>query len=222
MSINEKKSIISFLEDLSQNNSKDWMDQNRDRYYDVKSTYLNLVQEVLNRLGQHDPMYLEVKPKETISRINNNRRFHPEKPVYKDFFSCDPAGKTRSGALFFFLIGVTERFIGGGFWKPSKDQLESIRDAIDYNGHELKNALREEQFQKIYGGLGDDPDILKTQPQNYQSDHEHVDLLRHKNFVALRNFELEDYYSSHFIDIIEESYLAILPFSDYLRKAVAG
>ncbi len=216
----DRKYIFQFLEDLSNNNSKDWMDANRKRYEQAKKLWLIQIQHILHRLAKHDELYLTIEPKKTISRITNNRMFHPEKPIYKEFFACEPAGKRDEGVLLFMAIGPNDCFIGGGFWKPEKEIIDQIREAIDYDGEELQRIIDSEPFQHFYGGLGEDPDKLKTSPQNYPGDHPHIELLRHKNFIAYHSFEPEEFFADSFLDLVEEAYLTIEPFAEYLKKAL--
>ncbi len=219
--MNDKAYILEFLSELREHNSKEWMDKNKERYQTAKEIWLKEIELILGRLTKHDPTYLSVEPKSTLSRINNNRRFHPDKPIYKDFFTCEPSGKQSAGALFYLSFGPGKSFMGGGFWKPEKEKVDMIRSEIDYNGAELKKIIDNKKFQDFYGGLGEDPDKLKTAPQNYPNNHDYIDLLRHKNFVAIRNLTDAEAASPDFIDLVEEAYLTILPFSNYLKKATA-
>jgi uncharacterized protein (TIGR02453 family) len=111
--------------------------------------------------------------------------------------------------------------MGGGFWKPEKETLDMMRSEIDYNGEELKKVIENKKFQDFYGGLGEDPDKLKTSPQNYPNDHTYIELLRYKNFVAVRDLTEKEVVSDSFIDLVEEAYLTVLPFSNFLKKATA-
>lgn len=197
------------------------MDDNRSEYNEAKALWLDTIQDILTRLSKHDEHYKSVKPKQTLSRINNNRMFHPNKPVYKDFFSCEPAGKSKGGSLFYMSIGLSRNFLGGGMWHPSKEDLDLVRDAIDYNGDVFKKIISGAEFKRVFGGLGHDPDKLKTSPKNYSKDHEHIDLLRHKSFIATKELTVKQVNSAQFLDLVEEAFAAIQPFSHYLKKAVS-
>ncbi|NJO92627.1 MAG: DUF2461 domain-containing protein [Chloroflexia bacterium] len=86
--MNNKQAILDFLKDLSINNSKEWMDDNRNRYTFAKDAWLELVQQILTMLSKRDNSYFNnFIPKDCISRITNNRMYNPNLPVYKDFFT---------------------------------------------------------------------------------------------------------------------------------------
>jgi uncharacterized protein (TIGR02453 family) len=112
-------------------------------------------------------------------------------------------------------------FIGGGFHRPDKQIVSKIRAGIDYNGGELLDILQEEKLIAFYGGLANDPQKLKTSPQGYSIEHPYIELLRRKNFTAIRYLTDEEVLSNSFINTVEEGYLAIQTFLDYLNQAAS-
>ena len=144
-----KRYILEFLKDLRHNNSKEWMDANRTRYHKAKECWSEEAALILKRLAQHDTAFAHVTPKATLSRINNNRRFHPDKPVYKDYFNCDPDKTQKDVSVLHLSVGPGTSFIGGGLWRPQKEALDQYRAAIDYNGaffREIVEAPAVQQF----------------------------------------------------------------------------
>ncbi len=217
----DKTYIFRFLRDLKNNNSKEWMDENRDQYHIMKERWLYEIELILQRLSHHNSAFEKVNPKRTLSRINNNRRFHPDKPTYKDRITCSPAGrKAYDISTFFISIGSEESFIGGGIYHPSKEHLENIRAAIDYDGEQLKKILNEDDFISFYGSLNQYDDKLVTSPQNYNRDHKYIDLINNKSFTATINLTEEQITSDSFIDLVEEAYLKFKPLDDFLVKAI--
>lgn len=215
------KELYLFLEDLQQHNSKEWMDANRKRYTRVRNNYIAWLDSLNVALLQQEPAYTDTPGRKAINRINNNLMFHPEKPVYKDHFGAgvDLGGAGKQGD-FYIHLGVTESFIAGGFYKPKKELLDSIRDAIDYNGEELRAILHKPSFKKTFGGLIDDGDSLKTAPKGYAQDHEHIDLLRMKTFAVQVNLTRDEVCAANFMQRCIAIYKEMKPFRDYLNKAV--
>ena len=142
-----KKKIYDFLRDLTANNSKEWMDANRKRYTEAKEIWLSEIEQILMRLSAHDPAFEKIKPKDTIMRINTNRRFQPNKPIYKDNFAFSPSSMEE--ASFYIHLSPQESFIGGGYYRPESAILQKIRAAIDYNGDELKRIVSTPEFKKF-------------------------------------------------------------------------
>lgn len=57
------------------------MDQNRSRYTEVRNIWMAEVELFLRSLSRFDERLESVQAKETVHRINNNRRFQPDKPL---------------------------------------------------------------------------------------------------------------------------------------------
>jgi len=216
-----KKLIFGFLKNLSDNNSKEWMDLHRSEYLEAKNIWLHEVEIILSRLSLHEEKFRTVVPKDTITRINNNRKFQPHKPVYKDNFTCTPLGSIGSATLHISVsVNPANSFIAGGLYHPESETLKKVREAIDYDGHLLNGIITNKKFVKFYGGLENDEDMLKSVPKGYHKDHKHIDLLKRRNFVAFRNITRSEVISGKFVDLVEEAYLTVKPLNDYLNRAI--
>ncbi|MEM1120959.1 MAG: DUF2461 domain-containing protein [Bacteroidota bacterium] len=213
-----KRKIYQFLRDLSDNNSKEWMDENRNRYQEAKEIWLAEIARILKRLSQHDAHFETIDPKSTIMRINNNRMFHPDKPIYKDHFAFSPTGKDNTALH--VSISPKSSWIGGGLHRPDNDVLKKVRSAIDYDGEKLLAIARKKSFQEFFGGLSEDEQKLKTSPKGYPKDHEHIELLRRKNFTAIHHFTQAEVISDEFVDLVEKAYLELKPLNDYFNRAL--
>ncbi|MEL6389735.1 MAG: DUF2461 domain-containing protein [Bacteroidota bacterium] len=214
-------SIWTFLEDLSANNSKEWMDEHRDRYYNAKANWLDQIQEILTTLSTHQPLYETLSPKDTITRINNNRVFHPDRPVYKGHFTFSPSSKSDQITSIFVAYGPEFTMIGGGLYRPDSSALSSIREAIDYDGEELRAIITDPTFVSLFGGLSDEEPKLKTSPKGYSKDHKHIDLLRYKSFTAQLKPSKEELIKGNLTTIVEDAYLKLQPLTQWLTKAIS-
>ena len=211
--------IYDFLERLQQNNSKEWMDEHRKEYHNIRDSYIAWLDKMNNLLAQIDPEYYDTPGKKAINRINNNLMFHPNKPIYKDHLSAGLDQKTKQGD-FYIEIGLTHNLLAGGYWRPKKEILDSIREAIDYNGEELKAIIKKPSFVKTFGELYKD-EKLKTAPKGYSKDHPHIDLLRHKTFGVEVTLSRKRILTPSFEEYLIEVYKEMLPFRRYLREATS-
>lgn len=196
------------------------MDENRARYKSAKEIWLSEIEEILNRLSLHDPTYYtNFRPKDTISRINNNRRFNKELPLYKHYFTFSVMDKSDHFSPIHISVGPGSSFVGCGYHNPDKDMLKKIRDAIDYNGEVLLKILQEPGFHNFFGGLSDYAKKLKTSPKGFSNEHPFVELLRYKSFIISKDLSEEEVIGSDFIEIVEKSYVLSKPFREYLKEA---
>ncbi len=72
---------IRFMADLWENNNKDWFDANRERYERVLRDPLKALRDELTTPVS---LLLLDAPKPKISRINQDLRFHKDRPPYKE------------------------------------------------------------------------------------------------------------------------------------------
>lgn len=210
--------LFDFLRELNKNNNKEWMDAHRKEYHEIRDFYIEWLNQMDIKLAQIDPDYSPTTGKQAINRINNNLLFHPDKPVYKDHFGAG-LDKEKGKGDFYIHIGINESFVAGGFYKPKKEKLDSIRAAIDYNGGELMKIMNKASFKKIFGGLME-AEKLKTSPKGYSSDHRYIELLRNKSFAVMHSLTQKEILKDDFQDHLIEIYKEMLPFRKYLNHAV--
>lgn len=211
-------SMYDFLSELQENNNKEWMDLNRNQYHKVRNWFINWLDQMDARLGKMDEGYTPTPGKKGINRINNNLLYHPHRPVYKDHFGAGLDQASKQGD-FYIQIGLTNSLIAGGYYRPQSKMLQSIRDAIDYNGHELKNILNKKSFKAMFGGLVED-EPLSNAPKGYSKDHPHLELLRNKTFAVSHELSIDEVCGNTFEEKVVQIYQEMLPFRRYLNQAV--
>ena len=194
------------------------MDEHRKEYEKVRDFYIEWLNEMDMKLAKVDPDYSPTTGKEAINRINNNLLFHPNKPVYKDHFGAG-LDKEKGKSDFYLHIGINGSFVASGFYRPKKELLDSIRAAVDYNGEELNKILQKKSFKETFGGLMED-EKLKTSPKGFSKDHRFIELLRNKSFAVQHDLTQKEIQQDNFQDKLVQIYKEMLPFRNYLNKAV--
>ncbi len=209
--------LFAFLEELQNNNNKEWMDAHRKRYHEIRNGFMGWLDGLNSILEERDEGYYPTPGKRGINRINNNLMFHPNKPVYKDHFGAG-LDKAPKSADFYIHIGVNECMLAGGFWRPDPKTLRNIRDGIDYNGEELVKIMGKKSFKATFGELYKD-ERLTNAPKGFSNDHPHINLLRNKSFAVVREITQRDVSHPDFNDLVLETYFEMLPFRRYLNEA---
>lgn len=213
------RDLFYFLSELQQNNHKEWMDANRKWYQEVRNFFINWLDDVEVELIKFDPDYFPTSGNKGINRINNNLLFHPNKPVYKDHFGAGLDQLSKQGD-FYIEVGLSQCVLAGGFWRPDTKVLNSIREAIDYNGEELIKIINKKSFKNTFGDLYDDGNSLTKAPKGYAMDHEHINLLQKKTFAVAYELKQDEVLHPDFMEKVIEVYKEMLPFRRYLRQAV--
>jgi uncharacterized protein (TIGR02453 family) len=209
---------ITFLKALQKNNNKEWMDTNRRWYTEVRNDFIGWLDKMNAQLAEIDNDYYDTPGRKGINRINNNLMFHPNKPIYKDHFGAGLDKRPNTGD-FYIEIGIERSMFAGGLWRPDPKRLRSIRDAIDYDGEELKKILNKKSFKTTFGGLYEDVKLTNS-PKGFSNDHPHIDLLRNKTFAVATEFSTIEIFKSDFEDKVITTYKEMLPFRRYLNRAI--
>ena len=212
------KNQINFLKELQKHNNKEWMDANRKWYKEVRNDFIDWLDKMNNKLASIDDEYYDTPGKKGINRINNNLMFHPNKPIYKDHFGAGLDKRPNTGD-FYVEIGIERAMFAGGLWRPDPKTLRSVREAIDYDGEELKKILRKKRFKEYFGSLYED-EKLKSAPKGFSNDHPHIDLLRNKTFAVAMEFSIDKVFKNDFELFLVDVYKEMLPFRRYLNKAI--
>ena len=211
--------VYDFLERLTRNNKKEWMDAHRKEYHRIRTYFVSWLDQLNERLAAVDPDYFDTPGKKGINRINNNLMFHPNKPVYKDHLAAGLDQRTKQGD-FYIEIGLKHNLLAGGYWRPEAKLLRSIREAIDYNGEELVAILEKPSFKKYFKGLYKDQKLTNA-PKGYANNHQHIELLRQKTFGVEITLSRKQILAPNFQDFCIQVYIEMLPFRRYLREAVS-
>lgn len=114
-----------FMALLSKNNNKSWFDQNRKRYEKHVRNPLRALAEMLE-----DPVSLvlpEFSGKAKVSRINNDIRFSPNKPPYKERMWISFGGESSRCANLFAGVDANGWTTGAGIAEPKRLPLETWR-----------------------------------------------------------------------------------------------
>ena len=209
--------MFSFLNDLQKNNHKQWMDENRKRYHTIRNEFIYWLDGLNQELLDRDEHYFDTPGKKGINRINNNLLYHPNKPVYKNHFGAalDKAPKT---ADYYIEVGLSGCFLAGGFWRPAKDVLTKLRDAIDYNGEVLEAIINKPSFKEVFGELYKD-EKLSRPPKGFDKDHPHIELIKNKSFAVLHRLNEGEVFADNFREKVFAVYDEMLPFRRYLNEA---
>ncbi|MDF9795795.1 uncharacterized protein (TIGR02453 family) [Catalinimonas alkaloidigena] len=214
--------VLSFLDELAQNNNKDWMDAHRSWYEEAKEEFKVLVTQLLSELSVIDEGLVGLAPKHCIFRINRDIRFSKDKAPYKNNFGAymSEGGKKSPNAGYYLHIQPHgESFIGGGMYHPSSEVISKVRQEIDYNASELKKIVSKADFQEYYGTIQGDK--LKKAPKGYETDHPNIELLKLKDYVVIHKLSDDEIKSENFKDDAIRMFKTIEPFIRYLNVAIS-
>ncbi len=216
------ETTLHFLKKLKINNNREWFDSNKTEYLASKEIFEEFVSELIKGINKFDKkVSLDLKPKDCTFRIYKDVRFSKDKTPYKNNMSAsiNPGGKKSNIPGYYFHLEPEACFLAGGVYMPMPDDLKAIRQEIDYNPLPLIDVLKSASFKKEFNGL-DEEDKLKNPPKGFNKDHAHSEILKNKHFIVSKKFENKVILKKEGLSKTLDSFKAMYPFLDYLRKAI--
>lgn len=216
--------LFDFLFDLDVNNSKAWMDDNRDRYEsDVKQPLYAFCEDLAG------PLHARVSPHlvsvgriqgGSVFQIHRDTRFSDDKTPYKRNagaqFRHEAATRDVHAPGMYLHLEPGNCFMGGGIYRPPTKALTPVRERIVEHTDEWDRVKR--AAEKAGYDLGDG-DPLKTSPRGFDPDHPRIDDLNRTSFTVLRSFEESDATSDDFLDTFVDWCADAAPFLRFLCAA---
>jgi uncharacterized protein (TIGR02453 family) len=220
----DMQATLSFLQDLSQNNNREWFQSNKDRYEVSHLKMVAFTEALITEMGQYDVL-VPRSARQSLFRIYRDVRFSKDKSPYKNHWGgfLRRAGADRRGG-FYFQVGPEESYVMGGFFAPNAQDLLHIRNQLAMDADPLRDVMASEDFKKMFGELKGEQ--LKTAPRGFDKDQENIDLIRFKKFLVRHDFTVEEVADANFPSTVASAFAAMLPFfqvmTDYLTTDFNG
>lgn len=218
-----KSPTVNFLQELSENNNRNWFTQNKQRYEaDIFIPALNYISAMSAPLAKVSPQFNAV-PKRiggSLMRIYRDTRFSKDKTPYKTNIGIHfrhRLGKDMHAPGYYVHIDPNEIFIGIGTWHPPSDALLKIREYIVEYPKKWLAARDDKQFKKEFDLYGEK---LKTAPRGFPKDHRLIEDLRWKDFIAVRNLNKSDIQNDNFIELSSRLFKTATPYMKFLCEAM--
>ena len=205
------KSLLKFLKDLSKHNNREWFVAHKAEFKQHEAAVKMFFQAVCEGLETHD--HIE---RHRTYRIYRDVRFSKDKSPFKTYLGGNFVRATaalRGGYVMSIEPGGKTR-VGGGFFSPNAKDLMRIRKEFAFDDTEIRSILNDEKFKATFGelqGLG-----VKTAPRGFSTEHPAIDLIRKKQFYAMRNFTDKEVTQADFMEQVNDTFLALRPYFDYM------
>ena len=218
------KKTLRFLKQLSSNNSKEWLDENRSAYIFAKDNILNMTRNLINSVSEFDlgVAKADLDPKKCITRLNRDLRFSKDKIPYKTdyYIVLNKNGKNSPFAFYFVHIEPDNCFVGGGVYNPQHSELKKIRSQIDASFTVWNKIIKSKDFlTKFPSGIHNSGILLKS-PKGFEDDNPAIDFLKMKGFYTKENISDKEIQSNLISEKITDYFKTVKPFVDFLNIAI--
>jgi uncharacterized protein (TIGR02453 family) len=215
------KNITDFLKQLSENNNREWFNDNRKSYETAWGEFVEFTKQFILAVASIDKGVAYLEPKDCLFRIYRDVRFSTDKSPYKSNFGAYvvKGGKKSPYAGYYVHVDPTGNFLAGGIYMPMPDILKKVRTEIYENPTDFLSIIQSPSFVKHFSEL-DQSDKLKTNPKDFPKDFEHIDLLRHKSYTVSKNITDSTLHSSLFMNEIIDVFKTLHPFNNFINNAI--
>jgi uncharacterized protein (TIGR02453 family) len=210
---------LAFLRALKRNNNREWFRARRDDYErEVREPMIAVIDRLAIDFGRFAPE-LDASPARCIYRIYRDTRFSDDKTPLKTqiaaSFRWRGLPKHRSAGLYF---EVTPGWVwmGGGFYAPETADLVRIRQHISDTHPELHRLTRAPAFRRTFQAW--EGERLSRMPRGFAKDDPAGPYLKHRNFLAGREFPPTLATSAAFYPTLLGTFRAVMPIVRFLNE----
>ena len=212
---------LTFLKDLSANNSLDWMKGHRAEYLEAKSEFTALIQDLTRKIAAYDPSVAFLRAEDLIYRLNRDTRFSKDKSPYHTAFRAhiSTAGKKPIPAGYYISISPGNSFLGGGLFASQFPQAtQMVRDYIIQHVQEFQSILHAPEFTANFVLEGEK---LKNVPRGYDKESPLAEYIKHKSWDLEYHVSDQQLLESE-LSILAELFQKMKPLNDFLNQALDG
>ncbi len=213
--------IIKFLEELQENNNRQWFAMNKTWYEEVKSALESFLDEVLiPGISRFDSRIGRLTAKQCMFRIYRDIRFSKDKSPYKTYFGSyiAPGGRKSPFTGYYLHLEPDNCFAAGGVHAPKGETLKNIRFEIYNRYDEFLSLLNDKRFKKYFGGL--EGEKLKRPPAGFPKNFPGSEYLKYKEFIYFRRFDAQAMDDPGFSAFLLETFQAMKPVNDFFNGAM--
>ena len=180
---------LTFLRALKRNNDREWFKARKEQYDEfLRAPMLAIIEQLALDFQSFAPDVV-ASPKVSMYRIYRDTRFSEDKSPLKThvaaMFPCRGLAKNE-GAGLYFHVALDGVWVGGGMYAPDTSHLQAERDHIATNIKRFRAIVESPRFRRAFGKL--EGDQLQRVPRGYPADHEAANYLRHRQFLAGKEY----------------------------------
>jgi uncharacterized protein (TIGR02453 family) len=214
-------SVLTFLQDLEENNSLEWMKCHKEQYLEAKNEFIKFIQDLMCSISVFDSSVADLRAEDLIFRLNKDTRFSKDKTPYNASFRAhiSTAGRTPIPAGYYISIKLSSSFLGGGLFATQFPQATTmVRDYIIKHPKEFQSIISSKDFTANFTLEGDK---LKNIPRGYDKEHPLREYLKHKSW-DIEYCITDQKLIENDITFITQKFQLMKPLNDYLNKALHG
>ncbi len=221
------KSGFQFLQELKENNAREWFEERKVIYEQSLRNPSKSLIEHMDQVFLQEDLPFEASMKKSLFRIHRDIRFSKDKSPYKTnigiTFPVNREGISKEAKTeipgIYLHIEPNACFIAGGLYMPDANQLKSLRARIEEDWETLNELNHNPDFLKEF------PDglhgiKLKTMPRGFDPEHPGKEYLRMKQFIVMSMIPDSITQSETLIQLLTKKAKSMAPIMMFLEESV--
>jgi uncharacterized protein (TIGR02453 family) len=180
-----KAETFQFLRDLERNNSKPWVDANRDRWNATRENLISIVRQLIDHADRYDARIklAGIDPKRSFTRLNRDPRTRNGRPPYKTGSTVFAnAGSTVENFGYYLHVEPDRCHAGASLFIPSEAALLRMRTKIAKHPKVWARLIGNDRFRHAFPNGVESLNTLKSVPRGFEPAH-----------TAARYFKMKGY-----------------------------
>lgn len=213
---------LSFLRSLTRHNDREWFRERKDQYErHVRGPMAALIDRLAADFKSFAPELVATPA--CIYRIYRDTRFSDDKTPLKTHIAASFPWRglpRHQGAGLYIEVTPRWVWVGGGMYAPDTSLLAAVRQHIADNHVHLRAIVESPGFTRAVGAL--EGTKLQRVPRGFAKDHPAAEYLRHRQFLAGREFPPEFACSPRFYSGVLTIYRQVAPLIRFLNEPLTG
>ena len=214
---------LAFLRALKRHNRREWFHERRADYdQHVHAPMVAVVDRLARDFARVAPDMI-ASPKVSMFRPWRDTRFSADKAPLKTnvaaVFPHRALGRMQ-GAGLYFEVSTESVWIGGGLYAPDAATLHAVRAHIAAHHRAFAKILAAPAFTRLLGDM--QGATVTRMPRGFEAAHPAADVLRHKQFLAVREEPPTFAARSDFYEQLLATFAAMTPFVTFLNAPIVA
>lgn len=217
------KIVLDFLNQLAENNNKEWFDANKSFYKEVKQTFEAFTEKLIINISEFDPTIRNLTVKDCTYRIYRDLRFSKDKTPYKTHigaYICPNGKKSGLGGYYFHLESQSKQYLSshllasGAVCLPN-NIINSIREDVFSLPNEFQSCISNAKGWEI-----DTENKMKTVPKQFPKDAINAEYLKLKDFILSKKLDDSYVLSDNLLERVTQEFKKTMKFKEFINRAI--
>lgn len=216
------KSTLTFLKQLKDNNSSEWVNDHRSEYTFALEDFRVFNEQLISAIGKFDPKIArtDLQAKDCIPRLNRDLRFAKDKSPYKTYLYSiiQDQGRKSGKAGYAVVVDPGNCCITCGAFQPDPQRLKELRTEIEYNFDQWRKITEDKEFLAAFpDGIISQASLQKV-PKGFDPESPAQEFLKMKGFFVKMDLTESFLQSKQAIEQIATKYSSCNKLLDFLNK----